>query len=58
MVGLSLKEVVGRLNSFAPLSLAASWDNVGLLLEPSGSGDPDPKWIRIQQLCVHPDSYN
>jgi putative NIF3 family GTP cyclohydrolase 1 type 2 len=35
-MGLNLKEVVARLNTFAPLSLAASWDNVGLLVEPSG----------------------
>jgi hypothetical protein len=35
-MGLKLKEVVARLNTFAPLSLAASWDNVGLLVEPSG----------------------
>jgi len=35
-MGLNLKEVVARLNTFAPLSLAASWDNVGLLIEPSG----------------------
>jgi hypothetical protein len=35
-MGLNLKEVVASLNTFAPLSLAASWDNVGLLVEPSG----------------------
>lgn len=31
----SLTDVVNKLNAFAPLSLAESWDNVGLLLEPS-----------------------
>ena len=35
-LGLELKEVVKRLNVFAPPTLAGSWDNVGLLLEPSG----------------------
>ena len=33
--GMELKEVVQRLNNYAPLSLAESWDNVGLLVEPS-----------------------
>lgn len=31
---MELKEVVKRLNNFAPTSLAESWDNVGLLVEP------------------------
>ncbi|KAJ6640248.1 NIF3-like protein 1 [Pseudolycoriella hygida] len=31
----SLSEIVGVLEEFAPLSLAESWDNVGLLIEPS-----------------------
>lgn len=31
---MELAEVVRRLNKFAPTSLAESWDNVGLLLEP------------------------
>lgn len=31
---MELSEVVSRLNKFAPTSLAGSWDNVGLLLEP------------------------
>ncbi|XP_059484496.1 NIF3-like protein 1 isoform X2 [Neocloeon triangulifer] len=31
--GLPLREVVQRLNNLAPLWLAESWDNVGLLLE-------------------------
>lgn len=32
-----LSDVVTKLNEFAPLSLAESWDNVGLLIEPSTS---------------------
>lgn len=32
--GLRLSQVVQFLTSFAPLSLAESWDNVGLLVEP------------------------
>ena len=32
---MNLQEVVCRLKKFAPLSLAESWDNVGLLIEPS-----------------------
>merc|ERR1719228_2545970 len=32
---MNLKEVVSQLESFAPTSLAESWDNVGLLIEPS-----------------------
>lgn len=31
----SLTEVVSKLNAFAPLTLAESWDNVGLLIEPA-----------------------
>ncbi|GLH11271.1 NIF3-like protein 1 [Gryllus bimaculatus] len=33
--GLSLKEVLEKLKNIAPLTLAESWDNVGLLVEPS-----------------------
>lgn len=33
--GLALKDVVNRLESYASSSLAESWDNVGLLVEPS-----------------------
>ena len=33
--GMDLKEVVKKLEAFAPTHLAGSWDNVGLLLEPS-----------------------
>lgn len=32
--GVRLSQVVQFLTSFAPLSLAESWDNVGLLVEP------------------------
>lgn len=32
--GLSLNEIITKLNDFAPLSLAEKWDNVGLLIEP------------------------
>ncbi|XP_064518102.1 NIF3-like protein 1 [Pseudopipra pipra] len=32
---MDLRELVSALNYFAPLSLAESWDNVGLLVEPS-----------------------
>ena len=35
MNGLKLGDVVSRLNSYAHPSLAGSWDNVGLLVEPS-----------------------
>ena len=31
----ALSSVVSKLNQFAPLSAAESWDNVGLLIEPS-----------------------
>ncbi|KAF2359477.1 GTP cyclohydrolase 1 type 2/Nif3 [Trinorchestia longiramus] len=34
-VTMDLKEVVRLLNDFAPLERAGSWDNVGLLVEPS-----------------------
>ena len=30
-------QVVSQLEGLAPTSLAESWDNVGLLIEPSGS---------------------
>lgn len=33
--GMDLEQVVGRLKKYASPSLAASWDNVGLLVEPS-----------------------
>lgn len=34
-LGVPLKEVVSALLKFADTSLAASWDNVGLLIEPT-----------------------
>lgn len=30
----SLSTIITKLNSFAPISLAQNWDNVGLLIEP------------------------
>lgn len=39
--GLALKSVLEEFNRLAPLTLAESWDNVGLLVEPS-----DPKIVR------------
>ncbi|XP_005111922.1 NIF3-like protein 1 isoform X2 [Aplysia californica] len=41
----SLDTVVAKLKKFAPLSLAGSWDNVGLLVEPS-----PPKYISKMML--------
>lgn len=38
----SLTEVVQKLNAFAPLTLAESWDNVGLLIEPA-----TPKYVPV-----------
>lgn len=32
---MDLTEIVRKLNSFAPTSLAGSWDNVGILVEPT-----------------------
>jgi len=36
-LAMDLKQVVSQLEGLAPTSLAESWDNVGLLIEPSGS---------------------
>lgn len=33
--GMPLKDIVSAMNKFADTSLAASWDNVGLLIEPT-----------------------
>lgn len=33
--GMPLKDIVNAMNKFADTSLAASWDNVGLLIEPT-----------------------
>lgn len=35
VTGVPLNQVVGTLKQFADLSLAGSWDNVGLLVEPT-----------------------
>lgn len=35
--GYQLQEVVKKLQQIAPLTLAESWDNVGLLVEPSST---------------------
>jgi len=45
MAANSLETVVEKLKKFAPLSLAGSWDNVGLLVEPS-----HPKYISKMML--------
>jgi len=34
-IGMDLSAVIGQLESFAPIKLAETWDNVGLLVEPS-----------------------
>lgn len=36
-MGLPLNEVIKKLEAFAPLKTAESWDNVGLLVEPAGN---------------------
>lgn len=43
--GMELKKIVQKLESFAPKSLAGSWDNVGLLIEPS-----EPKTVHKMML--------
>ena len=35
MKGMQLKNIVARIEQFSPPSLAQSWDNVGLLVEPT-----------------------
>src|SRR5258708_30982304 len=45
----TLAEVVSLLERLAPLDLAEDWDNVGLLLEPSGSAE---RAIMRVFLCV------
>ncbi|XP_033225250.1 NIF3-like protein 1 isoform X3 [Belonocnema kinseyi] len=47
-MGLPLQKVIDSLNSFAHLKLAASWDNVGLLIEPT-----EPK--KISQVLLTND---
>ena len=34
-VGVDLKSIINFLKSFAPVNLSESWDNTGLLVEPS-----------------------
>lgn len=36
---MKLEKVVEKLENFAPLSFAESWDNVGLLIQPDDSKD-------------------
>lgn len=36
-VGMNLDDIVSQLNELAPLHLAEDWDNVGLLVQPSGT---------------------
>lgn len=36
-IGLPLTEVMNSLNEMVPIHLAESWDNVGLLVQPSGN---------------------
>ncbi|KAH9503149.1 NGG1 interacting factor [Bulinus truncatus] len=43
----NLNEVVAKLKKIAPLSLAESWDNVGLLVEPS-----PPKYVSKVMLTI------
>ena len=37
MKGLELTKIIAKIEQFSPLSLAGSWDNVGLLVEPHQS---------------------
>jgi dinuclear metal center YbgI/SA1388 family protein len=45
---MDLKQIVKRLEEYAPLSVACDWDNVGLLVEPSGEA-------RIERILVTND---
>jgi dinuclear metal center YbgI/SA1388 family protein len=45
---MDLKQVVKRLEEYAPLNIACDWDNVGLLVEPSGE-------LRIERVLVTND---
>lgn len=38
-LGMLLKQVLTKLEQIAPLALAESWDNVGLLVEPHQARD-------------------
>eukprot|EP00126_Sphaerothecum_destruens_P014119 Sdes_comp24248_c0_seq1m22253 len=46
---MNLGSVIRRFKSFAPLNLSASWDNVGLLVEPS---EGDSKMIQKVLLTI------
>ena len=35
-VGMELQKIVQKIEAFASPTLAGSWDNVGLLIKPSG----------------------
>lgn len=43
----ALRNVLKKIESFAPLHLAESWDNVGLLVEP-----PSSVPVRVKTLLV------
>lgn len=45
---MDLKQVVKRLEEYAPLQIACDWDNVGLLVEPSSES-------RIERILVTND---
>lgn len=44
---MKLKDVIKNLENFAPLSLAESWDNVGLLIDPCPSHEHDIKKVLV-----------
>ena len=49
---MELKEVVSALQDLAPTSLAESWDNVGLLIEPS-----EEKIVKVCCLLAFSNAY-
>ena len=49
---MELKEVVSTLQDLAPTSLAESWDNVGLLIEPS-----EEKIVKVCCLLAFSNAY-
>lgn len=44
----SLSDIVEKLNDFAAIKTAESWDNVGLLLEPA-----TPKYVNYNKILIH-----